>query len=225
MFAAVGSGGRDARASAGSWRDGALIACGGGFRLALLPALLLLSAPGRRAGGVAGFPLLAVGDSRCFALLLIPLVRFGPRYPMLALNLSPNWSDVRWSGQPRRGRDSEFAVAAGDTLFVWGYRRTIYVYTRMPAATRFLESQPLSGVLADRHLFDTTTIPAPWTRDHRAELARSRPEFVVDGLKLYNPRWQWKLTKTWAAGWPVPGSCAHARLRDLPSPEMKRPVP
>jgi len=73
-------------------------------------------------------------------------------------------------------------------LFVWGYRPDLYVYTRLPAATRFLESQPLSGVLADRHLFDTTPIPAPWTAAHRADIARSRPSFVVDGLTLYNPR-------------------------------------
>ena len=43
-------------------------------------------------------------------------------------------------------------------------------------------------MLADRHLFDTTPIPAPWTAAHRAELTRSRPSFVVDGLGPYNPR-------------------------------------
>ncbi len=147
----------------------------------LLPAVVLAAS--------RGFTLLGRWRFALFALLLIPLVRFGPRYPMLALNLSPNWSDVEMDRDSRAAAGILNSLSRpGDTLFVWGYRPDLYVYTRMPAATRFLESQPLSGVLADRHLFDTTTIPAPWTRDHRAELARSRPEFVVDGLKLYNPR-------------------------------------
>jgi hypothetical protein len=56
-------------------------------------------------------------------------------------------------------RDSRAAAAAvlrlarpGDTLFIWGYRPEIYTYTRLPAATRYLDSQPLTGVPADRHL-------------------------------------------------------------------------
>jgi hypothetical protein len=126
-------------------------------------------------------------------LLLAPLARFGPRYAVLAADLTAGrphqWSDIEMDADSRAAARILAPVAGpGDTLFVWGYRPDLYVYTRLPAATRFLESQMLSGVLADRHLFDTTPIPAPWTAAHRAELARTRPAFVVDGLKLYNPR-------------------------------------
>ncbi|MBZ5604754.1 MAG: hypothetical protein LAO79_20845, partial [Acidobacteriia bacterium] len=53
--------------------------------------------------------------------------------------------------------------------------------------TRFLESQPISGVLADRHLFATTAVNADFLEANRAELASSRPTWVVDGLGRYNP--------------------------------------
>ncbi len=123
------------------------------------------------------------------ALLLIPLIRFGPRYAMLAADRDRPWRDTEMDRDSRAtARMLREMARPGDTLFVWGYRPDLYVYTRLPAATRFLESQPLSGILADRHLFDTTTIPVPWTAAHRAELSRGRPVFVVDGLKLYNPR-------------------------------------
>jgi hypothetical protein len=76
----------------------------------------------------------------------------------------------------------------GDTLFVWGFRPEVFVYTRLPAATRFLESQPLSGVFADRHLFRADAVAEDFVRPLRQELLRSRPTFVVDGLGLYNPQ-------------------------------------
>jgi hypothetical protein len=77
-------------------------------------------------------------------------------------------------------------AAPGETLFVWGFRPDVWAYTRMPAASRFLESQPLTGVLADRHLTQSTRLPAEWTGVHRAELASSRPDWLLDGLGLYN---------------------------------------
>jgi hypothetical protein len=92
-------------------------------------------------------------------------------------------------------RDSRAAAAVlhaaakpGDTLFVWGYRPEIYVYSHLPAATRFLDSQPLTGVPADRHLTQSTPVETAESRARRAELASSRPTFVVDGLGEYNPR-------------------------------------
>jgi hypothetical protein len=57
----------------------------------------------------------------------------------------------------------------------------------MPAAARFLESQPLSGVFADRHLFQAGAVAPDWARRNREELMRSRPAFVADGLTLFNP--------------------------------------
>ena len=140
------------------------------------PARLL---PGGR-GSVAAFVALA--------LLAIPLARFGPRYVLLARG-DAAWSDTAMD------RDSRAAAAAlrklaqpGDTLFVWGFRPELYVYTGLPAGTRFLESQPLSGVFADRHLFRADAAAAEFVRRRRQELLRSRPAIVVDGLGPYNPR-------------------------------------
>ncbi len=79
-------------------------------------------------------------------------------------------------------------VAPGDTLFVWGYRPDIYVYTRMVSDGRFWDSQPLTGVAADRHLYATSAIYGGPAAANRMELTRSRPTWVVDGLGLLNPR-------------------------------------
>jgi len=76
----------------------------------------------------------------------------------------------------------------GDTLFVWGYRPEDYVYTRLPAATMYLDAQPLTGVPADRHLTQSAPVETEAPRNRRAELARSAPTFILDGLGLYNPR-------------------------------------
>jgi hypothetical protein len=73
-------------------------------------------------------------------------------------------------------------------LFVWGYRPEIYVYSHLPAASRYLDSQPLTGVPADRHLTQSAAVETEGVRARRGELARTRPEFVVDGLGVYNPR-------------------------------------
>ena len=92
-------------------------------------------------------------------------------------------------------RDSRAAAALlhslakpGDTLFVWGYRPDIYVYSGLPAGTRYLDSQPLTGVPADRHLTRSEPVETEAPRLRREEVARTRPAFVVDGLSSYNPR-------------------------------------
>jgi hypothetical protein len=144
----------------------------------LLPVVVLLAA--------RGFAEMR-GRRRLVALLLlIPLVRFAPTYFMAARDA--NWRDTAMD------RDSRAAAAIvtmtakpGDTLFVWGYRPEIYVYSHLPAATRFLDSQPLTGVPADRHLTQSTPVETQESQARRAELAASRPTFVVDGLGEYNP--------------------------------------
>jgi hypothetical protein len=92
-------------------------------------------------------------------------------------------------------QDSQAAAAVvnrakrpGDTLFVWGYRPGIFVYTRLPAASRFWDSQPLTGVPADRHLRETAAVLPARAARNRSEFAASRPTFVVDSLSLSNPR-------------------------------------
>ena len=121
--------------------------------------------------------------------LFVPLVRFAPRYFTLAFQPAAPWADIALD------RDSQSAAAlvnarkqAGDTLFVWGYRPGLFVYTRLPVDSRYWDSQPLTGVPADRHLTQSTPVETGESRARRAELAASRPEFVVDGLGEYNPR-------------------------------------
>jgi len=127
------------------------------------------------------------------ALLLIPLARFGPRYALLARDLvegRPNdWADTAMDRDSRQAAQLvRERSAPGDTLFVWGFRPEIYVYTGLAAATRFPDSQPLTGVPADRHLSQWQPVESESTRAHRAELARTQPTFVVDGLGPLNPR-------------------------------------
>jgi hypothetical protein len=121
-------------------------------------------------------------------LLAAPVARFGPRYVLLARG-EAEWGDTAMDRDSLAAAGRIGALARpGDTLFVWGFRPEMFVYTRLRAATRFLESQPLSGVFADRHLFRADAVAEEFVRPQRAELLRSRPTFAVDGLGLYNPR-------------------------------------
>jgi hypothetical protein len=121
------------------------------------------------------------------ALLAIPLVRFGPRYVTLARG--GTWSDLDMDRDSREASEKLRALAKpGDTLFAWGYRPDIFVYSELPPGTRFLESQPISGVLADRHLFSSKpSAPEALTTPNLEELLDSRPTWVVDGLGPFNP--------------------------------------
>ncbi len=124
---------------------------------------------------------------------VIPLIRFGPRYVLLARDLLTgreiHWSDVVLD------QDDQLVAArinelkrAGDTLFIWGYRPGVFVYTRLTTASIFWDSQPLTGVPADRHLFDSRPILPELAARNRALLVTSHPIFVVDGLSALNPR-------------------------------------
>jgi len=146
----------------------------------LLPILVLLAARGFTVAG---------RQTRILAmlLLLIPAVRFGP--PYITAWRNREWRDTAMD------RDSRAAAALvrqlakpGDTLLVWGFRPEIYVYAGLPAATMFLDSQPLTGVPADRHLTQSAPVETTQAHARRADLARSRPTFVLDGLGIYNPQ-------------------------------------
>jgi hypothetical protein len=155
----------------------------------LLPPMVLLAARGiavlrtgvAMSGDTAGTS--ARATILLLALLAIPMIRFGPRYVRQA-----GWADTAMD------RDSRAAAALvrgrpGDSLFVWGFRAEQFVYTGLPAAARFLECQPLTGVAADRHLFQSkASLPPDLTASHRRELIRSRPTFILDGLGIYNPQ-------------------------------------
>ena len=110
----------------------------------LLPVVVLMAA--------RGFAAMLGRRARLVALLLlIPLARFAPTYFTAARDAA--WRDTAMDRDSRAAAAIVDAAAKpGDTLFVWGYRPEIYVYSHLPAAIRFLDSQPLTGVPADRHL-------------------------------------------------------------------------
>lgn len=147
----------------------------------LLPVMVLMAA--------RGYTLLGRRRAIIWLLLLVPLVRFGPRYVTLANDLvhhrEPHWSDVALNEDSRAAADR---VGHDGTLLVWGYRPDIFAYTRMVAGTRFLDSQPLTGVLADRHLTNSEAIAPEWAAENRRELVRTQPSWIVDGLGPLNPR-------------------------------------
>jgi hypothetical protein len=118
-------------------------------------------------------------------LLAIPMVRFGPRYVTLAWG--GTWRDLSIDSDSRAAGAKLRALSKpGDTLFVWGFRPDIFIYSGLPAGTRFLESQPISGLLADRHLFSNQAVAADFIEPNRRELIESHPTWVVDGLGAYN---------------------------------------
>jgi hypothetical protein len=146
----------------------------------LLPVMALLAA--------RGYTLLGRWRAVLLLLLLIPLVRFGPRYVMLANDLArgrlSNWNDLALNQDSHRASDR---IAGPGTLLVWGYRPDVFAYTRMPAGSRFLDSQPLTGVLADRHLSTSQPFAPEWAARNRRELIASDPKWIVDGLGPLNP--------------------------------------
>jgi hypothetical protein len=121
-------------------------------------------------------------------LLLIPLVRFGPRYLMLANDLlhdrAAEWSDLALNQDSHAAADR---IDRQGTLLVWGYRPDIFAYTRMPAGSRFLDSQPLTGVLADRHLTSSLATAPELAARNRRDLIQTKPTWIVDGLGPLNP--------------------------------------
>jgi hypothetical protein len=161
----------------------------------LLPPLVMMAA--------RGFTLLGRRAVWVVLLLAIPLVRFAPGY-WSALN-DRQWRDTAMDNDSRAAAALTRGLARpGDTLFVWGYRPELYIYTGLPAATMYLDSQPLTGVPADRHLTQSEAIDWPSAAARRAELARSRPGFVLDGLSLFNPRLamgRYPELREWLAGY------------------------
>jgi hypothetical protein len=157
-----------------AWLLLSLVAVAAGWRFfpryyfQLLPVMVLLAA--------RGYTLLGRCRVVMLALLLIPLIRFGPRYVTLANDLA--------HGRQRAAADQ---VGRTGTLLVWGYRPDVFAYTRLPAGSRFLDSQPLTGVLADRHLTSSDAFAPAWAARNRRELIANDPTWIVDGLGPLNP--------------------------------------
>jgi hypothetical protein len=120
------------------------------------------------------------------ALLTVPLIRFGKPYITLACGGA--MTDLSMDRDSRAASEKLRALShPGETLFVWGFRPDIFIDSEMPAGTRFLESQPISGVLADRHLFSSNSIAPDFTAPNVRELITTKPTWIVDGLGPYNP--------------------------------------
>lgn len=188
--------GRKDRPKLGIWLlfSFAAVALGSRFAphyfLQLLPPLVVAAS--------RGLVLLASRQRRlaitaCAVLLAIPFVRFSPRYFLLMSDdlrvRAPHWADVQMDLDSQDiAHEINAWAKEGDTLLVWGYRPDVYVYTRLTSDSRFWDSQPLTGVPADRHLSQATAIYSGPARRNREELLRSRPTWIVDGLGRLNPK-------------------------------------
>ena len=147
----------------------------------VLPPMVICAAGGFESWRARGFRL-ATGLLPG-ALLLIPFVRFAPHYISLS-----DWSDLALDTDSRAASQLASSLAPrAATLYVWGYRPEMYVYTGLKPATRYLECQAMTGVPADRHLTQSTVVLTAGTHEAREELARSSPDVLIDGLSLYNP--------------------------------------
>ncbi len=156
----------------------------------LLPVLVILGSRGL---------VLAVERWRGTAIalialtLIVPIARFGPRYAELFFdNLrghQTQWADAALDIDSQQVANLINAQKHnGNTLFVWGYRPDIYVYTRLTPDGKFSDSQPLDGVPADRHLESSNPSPGIPASANRSEFVRTAPTFLVDGLGRLNPQ-------------------------------------
>lgn len=127
------------------------------------------------------------GWVKCVALgcLFVPFFRFGPRYISLATGHSEHWADLAMDEDSRAV--SQLLQGRSGTLYVWGYRPEIFVYTGLRPSSRYLECQALTGVPADRHLGQNHVVLTNGTEAARAEVIASKPDIVIDGLGPYNP--------------------------------------
>lgn len=174
------------------WLFFACVAVAGGWRFypryyfAVLPVVVLLAARGlqmmpRRWSIV----LLAV-------TLSVPAVRFGvPQIRMAFETLRgepSNWSDLALFNDSKAAAERIRTLAKpGDTLLVWGYRPELNVLAGLAPGTEYLDSQPLTGVIADRHLRSSEPTFRQLAASRRALLTWSKPAWIADGLGPLNP--------------------------------------
>ncbi len=78
-------------------------------------------------------------------------------------------------------------------LFIWGYRPEIYYWAGMMPASRFLSTQPLTGVPSDVHYFGEAYISvldekttAAYRQQLLSDLQATRPIYIIDELGFFN---------------------------------------
>lgn len=167
-------------------------------------------------------PVLAVASSRGFTLLprrwavplailtlVVPATRFGARHLATWRETPAAMKDLVLFLDCRQAASQIPAMAnPGDTLFVWGYRPELNVLAGLPGGTPFLDSQPLTGVLADRHLSRSQPTAPALAAANRRRLAETAPDFVVDGLGPLNPELaldRYKDLRPWLAHYELAG--------------------
>ena len=140
------------------------------YFLQLLPAMVIPAARGvvlfRVNAPLPAYLLLGTA-------LAVPLLRFGPRYVTLAREdvrgIVHGWQDVAMDQESREAARLLSSMARpGDTIFIWGYRPNLIAYTRLSVGARVWDSQPLTGVPADRHLTSDQSVAPEWARRNRA---------------------------------------------------------
>ena len=164
-----------------AWAAISLAAAGVGWRFSphylnqLLPPLAIAGARGVcLLIADTRVPLRRFGTLALAAAALVAMIRFGPRYFLLAaddLADRPHaWRDVALDQESRQAAALIRTLAKeGDTIFIWGYRPNLVVYTRLPVASRMWESQPLTAFPP----IVTSAMRAAWTRTGRARTVRS----------------------------------------------------
>jgi len=183
------------------------------YYLALLPVLVVASAR-----GVCLIP----GRWRTALLALtlaVPAVRFGWR-DIATLRGDPGamrdlamWADCRDAATRIRA-----LARPGDTLFVWGYRPELNVLAELPGGTPFLDSQPLTGVIADRHLATAQPVAPLLAARNRRRLIETQPTFIADGLGPYNPALaitQFEDLRAWLSQYELVGETRGTRIYRL----------
>lgn len=184
------------------------------YYLALLPVLTVVAA--------RGFRLLARKWAAIVLLftLSVPAIRFGVRHVATWSRERAAMRDLALFEDCRAAADKIRALARpGDTLFVWGYRPELNVLAGLPGATPFLDSQPLTGVPADRHLRQSVVAFLPeLARVNRRKLQSTSPTFVADGLGRLNPELaitQYPDLRGWLARYELVAETAGTRIYRL----------
>jgi hypothetical protein len=191
------------------WFLVALASVAGGWRFypryyfALLPVAVVLAARGLWLLPVRWRTVLLA------ITLAIPAIRFGKPQAQLALETlrqqPPSWSDLSlFVDASDAAHLIQTEARPGDTLLVWGYRPELNALADLPPGTRFLDSQPLTGVIADRHLTSRRATFEALAATHRKELTWTQPTWIVDGLGPLNPSLaitQFQDLSAWFAGY------------------------
>jgi 4-amino-4-deoxy-L-arabinose transferase-like glycosyltransferase len=182
----------------------------GHYFYALLPALCVASSRGLNLLLQSGWEPLKrrrrALAAILFAFLAFTIVRFHTRTAVLAFDLirgrksfyTKDWLHDRLNEEEKTvAREilsaNDSSEARDRSVFVWGYRPEIYYWSRSIPASRFLSSQPLTGVPADVHYFGDDYRPllndeetSEFRRQLADDLTLNKPIYIVDELGFFN---------------------------------------